>query len=58
MPIVESLEKMPELKAEKLIREHQAMRTTLLAIRAIAKNYSGYNDFKNIISMVDQTINT
>lgn len=56
--VVESLEKMPEIKAEKLIREHQAMLTALQSIRHIVRNssYSHINCMGTVKKIVDETI--
>lgn len=45
---VEALQLMPEIKAEKLIREHQQMRTALENIYIIAKAEASFSDIRRI----------
>lgn len=54
--VVTPLEIMPEIKAEKLIREHERMLTALQLIRTLAKRETSYADFRAIRQLVDDTI--
>jgi hypothetical protein len=54
--VVTPLDKMPEVKAEKLIREHERMLTSLELIRTVARRESSYADFKAIVAVVDKAI--
>jgi hypothetical protein len=55
-PVVESLEMMPVVKAEMLIREHQTMLTTLQSIRTIAKKENSFADFRIIRDLINTAI--